>query len=238
LTAARRRSEIARKTAPPDIPAVPAALFQGLGEDEVRALRDRAVFADYAPRTWLYRQGEPARQLFLVESGLVRLSQLTPEGDDVLVRFVKPGEVFGYFSVATGGINVVSAQVVQPGRLAVWEREAALEFLHSIPSAAVNLFNIAVRDVVYFYERTRRLLTQPVGRRVEWALSELVRTIGVRSRAGVVITHGIAQRELAELAGTTIFTVSRELTKLERQGILQKQRGRIVVLQPENLSDW
>ena len=238
LTSPIKRSQLASKQVPPGVASVSSALFHGLSQDEIRAVLHGSVSATFPARSWLYRQDEPARRLFLVESGLVRLGQLTPEGDDLLVRFVQPGEVFGYFALAVGGQNIVSAQAVQASRVAVWERDAALEILHSVPKATVNLFNLAVRDVVYFYERARRLITQPVGRRVEWALSELVRAIGVRSGPGVVITHGTAQRELAELAGTTIFTVSRELTKLEQHGILQKQRGRIVVLQPEKLSEW
>lgn len=53
----------------------------------------------------------------------------------------------------------------------------------------------------------------------------------------LVISHGRAQRTLSELAGTTIHTVSRELTKLQRVGILQKKRRRIVVLHADKLID-
>jgi CRP/FNR family transcriptional regulator, nitrogen oxide reductase regulator len=215
-----------------------SAFFHGMGDKEIRAMLDVANFVDYPARSWLYREGEPGRQFFFVNSGLVRLSQLTEEGEDVLIRFMKPGEVFGYFALALDGPNIASAQAIQPSRLAVWDREIALELLHSHPRAAFNLFNIVVRDVVYFHGRSRRLLTKEVGQRVEWALSELIGTVGVSTVGGVEISHGVGQRELAELAGTTIFTVSRELTRLQRRGILEKRRGRILVLQPEKLSDW
>lgn len=231
-------SQLKSEQAPPLAIYASGALFHGLQDREVSAMLNKATRADYPPRSWLYRQGDPAGRFFFVESGLVRLSRLTPEGEDILVRFTKPGEVFGYFGLALVGPNMLSAQVIEPSQLLVWNREIALQLLQCIPMAAVNLFNIAVQDVVYFYNRSLRLMTQHVGRRVEWALSELVRTVGVSTPAGVVIAHGVGQRQLAELAGTTIFTVSRELTKLQRQGILEKQRGRIVVAQPAKLSDW
>jgi CRP-like cAMP-binding protein len=215
-----------------------SALFHGLQDGEIHALLDVATRADYPSQSWVYRQGDPARHFFLVESGLIQLRLLTAEGQDILIRFVKSGEVFGYLTLSLAGANTESAQVIQPSRLVVWERDIALQLLQTIPKAAINLFNIAARDSVYFYDRWRRLLTQDVRRRVEFALSELVRTIGISTPGGIVIAHGIGQRELAELAGTTIFTVSRELTKLQRQGVLEKQRGRIVVFQLEKLSDW
>jgi CRP-like cAMP-binding protein len=166
---------------------------------------------------------------------LIRLSQTTAEGKDVLVRLVKPSEVFGYFSVMPGGLNPAACQVIQPSRLISWEREVAMQLLESYPRAAVNLLNIALHDIMNSFERMRRLLTQPVGERVAWAVSELMHAAGAPSSAGVVISGGIGQREIADIASTTIFTVSRELSTLERRGLLQKQRHRIVVLQPEKL---
>jgi len=197
---------------------------------------ERASVANFSERAWLYRQGDTARRLWLVEAGLVRLSNVTPEGDDVLVRFAKPGEVFGYFAIALDGPNPIAAQAVHASRLVVWDSQTALQLMQTFPRVALNLFSLVARDANYFNERALRLQTQEVGRRVAWAVSELARTIGEPTHGGVLISHGVAQRELAELAGTTIFTVSRELSKLENEGILQKQRGRIFVKHPEKLA--
>jgi CRP-like cAMP-binding protein len=238
LKEAKRSSQSESKQASSQAISASSTLLHGLQDGEIRAMLDVATRADYPSRSWVYRQGDRARHFFLLESGLVQLRLLTAEGEDILIRFVKSGEVFGHFTLALGGSNTESAQVIQPSQLVVWERDIALQLLQTIPMAAINLFNIAVRDSVYYCDRLRRLLTQDVGCRVAFALCELVRTVGESTPGGVVITHGIGQRELAELAGTTIFTVSRELTKLQRQGILEKQRGRIVVLQLEKLSAW
>jgi CRP-like cAMP-binding protein len=211
------------------------ALFEGMPDDDVRAILSHATVGDYPAQSWLYRQGEPATEFFLVQSGLVRLRQMTEEGDNILVRFIAPGEVFGYFSLALGALNVVSAHAIQPCRVAVWDQTTALQLLQTVPRAALNLFNIAAHDVAYSYDRTCRLVTNPVRRRVQWALAELVRTIGVHTPQGGVIALAIGQRDLAEFTDTNIFTVSRELGKLECQGVIERGRGRIVVLQPAKL---
>jgi CRP/FNR family transcriptional regulator, nitrogen oxide reductase regulator len=225
------------RNTPPPFEAVPTSgLFEGLPGDSIKMMLERASRNDYAPGHWFYMQGQPPRDFYFLESGLVRLSHSTSSGEDVLARFVAPGEVFGYFALVLGAVNVASARVVQPSRIIVWERAAALELLQEIPRAAANLFAIAVRDVAYFYDRTQRLLREGVAKRVEWALSELARTVGKKATGGIVIEFGAGQRELAELAGTTIYTVSRELSKLERQGIVQKERGRIIILKPEKLA--
>jgi CRP-like cAMP-binding protein len=206
-----------------------------MSDVEVRHLLGRAEMTDYPARSWVYRQDESSHQFFLVESGLVRLGQLTVHGDDILVRYVPPGEVFGYFSLSIDAPNIVSAQAVKPSRLAVWDKDVAKQLLAEIPRAAVNLLNIAVADVVYFHERSRRLLVEPVGPRIRSAVAELVQTIGVKLGHGLGIALDVGQREVAELAGTTIFSVNRELRKMEEDGILRASRGRIVVLKPGKL---
>ncbi len=210
-------------------------LFHGLSEPEIRVILDAAIPRVYSRREWLNHQGDSFDKLCLVQSGLLRITQLLPEGEEILIRLIGPGDVFGYHSLHLDHPSICSAQTMQRSELLVWESQLALDILQSIPTAAVNLFRIAVRDVVYFYDRAVRLQTQPVAQRVEWALSELARVIGLSEGGSLIINEGVGQRELAELAGTTIFTVSRELGKLQRQGILDKERGRIVVHHADKL---
>lgn len=216
----------------PVSPAASCPLFEALSANDIVTILRAARREEHPRRSRIFHQGEPARQFYLLESGLLRLGQLTAEGEDVFVRIVKPGEVFGYFALTPKGFTAASSCAIQDSRLAVWERDIVLQVLQSVPQAAINLFNIAARDVLYARDYTRRLLTEPVSHRVRWALSELSCTAGIQTDAGVVISDGIGQKELADLAGTTVFTVSRELGKLERQGVLEKGRGRIVVLNP------
>jgi CRP-like cAMP-binding protein len=211
------------------------ALFNGMSDDDVKVMLSHAAVADYPAQTWLYRQGDPASNLFLLQSGLVRLSQLTPKGEEVLELFVTPGGMFGYYSLSPGVLNGVSAQVIRPSRLVVWDQNIALHLLHTTPRLALNLFNLAMHDIAFLNDRTRRLVADSVERRVQWALAELVRTIGVCTSQGVGMVLDIGHRELADLAGTTIFTVSRRLNWLERQGVLKTGRGHIMVLQPEKI---
>ncbi|MGI9101077.1 MAG: Crp/Fnr family transcriptional regulator [Terriglobales bacterium] len=206
-----------------------------MSAEDIGEILKHATRTDYAAGTTLYRQCETTRQFFWVQSGLVHLTHLTPQGGSILVRIERSGDVFGYFSLVLEGPSVVSATVTTPSRLAVWNSAVAMRLLETFPRMSLNLFAITVRDVRHFYDRTRRLTSHRVGQRVEWALAELARAIGIPSDTGVVVTHVTAQRELADLAGTTVYTVSRELGRLERSGILKKQRGRIIVLQPGSL---
>jgi CRP-like cAMP-binding protein len=212
-------------------------LFDGLPDSDLRAMLHAASIADYSAGDWLYRQGETAPHFYVLESGLVRLTHLTAEGHEVLLRFATPGDVLGYFSLGGRGAHVATAQILKPSRLACWERDTGLRLLQSLPKVAFNLFSIAVKDVGYYVDLSTRIQTQPVSQRVVWAVAELVRVLGTQTETGVVVGRGSILRDVAQLAGTTIFTASRELRKLEHREILKREHGRIVLSDPKKLSE-
>ena len=200
----------------------------------IRKILENASCHDYSPGHWLYKQGQPARHFFLLEAGLISLTELTAAGDETLIRFVFPGGPIGLIAISTIHEHVLSAQVLKASRVMTWNRDAALRLIREIPAAAANLLSIMICDVVHYYHHIRRLKTDPLERRIEWALNELSRAVGQSTSEGILIERG-GYRQLAELAGTNIYSVSRELSKLERAGVVRKRRGRILLLNRKRL---
>lgn len=129
----------------------------------------------------------------------------------------------------------MSAEVLNPTRVIAWERETSMSLLWEVPGAAANLLSIMVTDVVSYYHHIRRLKADPVDRRIRWAILELFRALGHTSNGRRIIDYASYQR-LAELAGTNIYSVSRELNRLQRRGLLDKEKKRLVLLQPKELA--
>ena len=70
-------------------------IFDGLTDAERLACLKGAARASFDRGDTLARQGEPARQFLVVQSGFLKLLQVTPAGEEIIVRFVGPGEPFG-----------------------------------------------------------------------------------------------------------------------------------------------
>jgi CRP-like cAMP-binding protein len=87
-------------------------------------------------------------------------------------------------------------------------------------------------------DRLRLLATASVERRISWALAYLAERVGRSQGRGTVIAEASVQRDIADLASTTIYTVNRVLGRLERRGVLTKERGRIVLLRPACETDF
>jgi CRP-like cAMP-binding protein len=210
--------------------------FRGLPEWCVRSILERATREEYFAQTWLYRQGQPANKFFLLESGLLSLGEVTVTGEESLLRFIVPGELTGHVALSDVQENVLSAQVVKTSRVIAWRREVAMQLVKDVPMAAANLLSNMICDVVHYYHCTRRQRTEPLDRRVRWALLEVARALGKLTPEGMVIEPA-GQHELAQLAGTNVYSISRELTKLQQLGVLRKQRRRIVLLKEIKLHE-
>jgi CRP-like cAMP-binding protein len=206
-----------------------AAIFEKLPPDHVNLLLSRASVRAAPKGTFIFREGEPAREMFLLESGRARLQQITAGGREFLLRFIWPGEVFGDKAAIEGADYSASAISDTLVRTYSWKTTTIAALLEEMPQLAKNLFAITARYLHYSRERYRLLATEPVERRIHWAVAELAHSIG-RSRGNtVLITGPYLQRDIAELAEKTKYTVSRVLSDYEHRGVLTRERGRIVL---------
>jgi CRP-like cAMP-binding protein len=206
-----------------------AAIFEELSPDDLKLVISRASVR-VAPRgTFLFLQGEPAREMFLLESGSVRLNEITPDGRELLIRFVRPGEVCGDRAAIASAEYGASAVSETPVRTYGWTTGMITALLNEVPRFATNLFAITTRYLHYSRERYRLLATASAEYRIRWALADLARSIGSSNGNATVVTGRSVQRDIADLAATTVYTVNRVLSGYERRGLLTKKRGRIVL---------
>jgi CRP/FNR family transcriptional regulator, nitrogen oxide reductase regulator len=207
-----------------------AELFDGLPADDLKLILSQSSRQEAPRGSFLYHQGEPAKTIFVLEAGRVRLKEITEDGREVLIRLIYPDEVFG--AVIADALYRATAQADRLVRAHSWTAEAFTELLDRVPRLQKNLFALTKRLMYLSRDRLRMLATASVERRIEWALAYLAERSGCPRGDAVVIAERSVQRDIADLAATTIYTVNRVLSAYERLGILTKQRGRIVLLRP------
>lgn len=207
----------------------------GLPEPARRALAATALPRDGLRGTPLFHQGDPARHLYLVLSGRVKLTQVGADGQEVIVRHIGPGEILGGIALVEGASYPVTGEVLESGRLLTWPREVLLELARDHPDLALLTTGIIAGRMHEIQERFRELATQRVAQRIARALLRLVRQAGRRTDEGVEIDLPLSRQDLAELTGTTLYTVSRTLSAWEGEGIVAVGRERVVVVRPHRL---
>jgi CRP-like cAMP-binding protein len=220
----------------PPLPAIARSrVFDGLTDDERQMWLEASIARDWKRGQAVARQGEPAHAFYLVETGLLKLVQLTPDGREVIVRFVGPAEPFGGVVALDKTSYPITALAVEASRLRAWPRETLGPLLQRYPQVRMNIMREMATHMTDALTRVRELTTARVGQRLAHTLLRLMRQCGRETPDGVLIAHSLTRQELAELTGTTLYTVSRTLSKWESAGILQTANRRLLVRSPRQL---
>lgn len=217
------------------LPAARSRIFDGLTGTERQAWLQEARLRDVRRGDVVARQGEPADAFCLVESGLLKLLQLTPDGRELIVRFVGPAEPFGGVVALQGAAYPVTALAATPARLRVWPRETLARLLEAFPQVRHNITREMAQHMTDALTRVRELSTERVAQRLAHTLLRLMRQVGQATPDGVLIAHPLTRQELADLTGTTLYTVSRTLSKWQADGVLQASARRLLVRSPDRL---
>ncbi len=180
-------------------------------------------------------QDDPAEAFYVLTQGKVRLSQFTSDGQQILLRIIVPVTPFGAVALAENEHYPVSAQAIEPCTAIVWSKATLDQLLVKYPQLAINAVKILAEHVQEFQQRFTEIATQRVERRLARMILRLANQIGVKTERGVEVNLPLSRQDLAEMVGTTLYTVSRTLSQWETQGLIHSGRERLIILHPHGL---
>jgi CRP/FNR family transcriptional regulator, nitrogen oxide reductase regulator len=210
-------------------------LFNGLDDATLGIVANTARLRRVADDAFFFHQGDRATVLYVLTQGRVKFTQVTPEGHQVLVRAIGPGEMFGAVAALGDTYYVASAQATGDCAALGWESEVISGLMERFPRLALNALRFLAGRVQEFQDRYRELATERVERRVAHALVRLARQIGREVEGGVLIDLSLSRQDIAEMTGTTLFTASRILSGWEQRGLIEGGRERVLILHPDAL---
>lgn len=205
------------------------AMFQDLADADLDAVLASASARRYAPGEIVFRQGEIADAFFVLLNGRLKVTQTTPDGQQVVVRHVNPGEIFGIARAVRRPDFPGTAEAVTESLALAWPSEQWDALTARCPALAVNALGTVGQRLQDAHTRIRELSTEAVERRVAHALLRLVRQAGRKTDEGILIDFPVSRQDIAEMTGTTLHTVSRLMAAWEARGLVASGRKRVVV---------
>lgn len=218
-------------------------LFQGFAPDEAERILAAGTPHVLQRSEILFREGEPAMALYMVEAGRIKLTQLATDGQEVIMRYQAPGDAFAAVALFDRGPYPVTARATERTRLRAWPREILPGLVRDHPRFEANLLRIVASHTREALSRLRELATESVAQRLARTLLRLGRQIGTpdpadqdASPGGPLLIERINQQDLAEIAGTSVYTVSRTLAAWQDQGLVEAGRQRLRIRNPQGLA--
>ena len=209
-------------------------LFKGLGNHEIPVIRAAAAKRTFEASQIIIRAEEPAVRLFVIEVGSVDYYIVTNDGREVLLRRLMPGNAFGFatfLSEPTGYLG--TAKAAHKTETLMWEHRVARQLGVTYPRLVENALHASLRYVALYAKRHMRIVSNTAQERVAYALTNLGSLSGHMRPGGVEVD--IKNEDLASLADVNFFTVSRILGTWERQMVVSKSRGKVLIRRPEKM---
>ncbi|MGH8143826.1 MAG: Crp/Fnr family transcriptional regulator [Steroidobacteraceae bacterium] len=207
-------------------------LFAGLQADALEEIAACSRVRRLAPQTRIFDQGAPAERAHALIHGSVGIFQSGGDGGQVIVRFIGPGQTFGTVALFTDRHYPAEARTLTDALEASWSEHDLLRLMDRHAGIAMNVIGIIGRRLQEVQERVRELSTQRAEQRVAHAVLRLAQQAGHDTAYGTAIEFPLRRKDLAQISGTTLHTVSRILTSWTRAGLLASDHRRLTIRSP------
>jgi CRP-like cAMP-binding protein len=213
-----------------------AGLFDGIDAATLTEVNAVARMRVVRPGETLFEQGDDATSFFLLKAGSVKLTQLSPDGEVVILSLLGPGDVLGGAAALAAGTHPVSAVAVTETVTYEWPDAMMALLMERHGRLAVNALRLVATRLYDLQEQHRVLAAKRVERRIARALVRLVRHWGTRTGEAVRVDLPVSADDLAETARTSLSAVSRALSRWESAGIIETGHPRLLIQKPHALA--
>lgn len=209
-------------------------LLQSLSPPELEAIRDKLKISTYEKGEIIIKKGEPSHHLLFLLKGEVDIIDFDAEGGEVWIATITPGQFFGELALILDEPRSADAIATQPSTVALLPRKHALELLTEHPAVAREMMRHLALTIKHQNQHLHMLNQPSATNRIKALL-----LLKARSYSGglLVVENLPSQAQLAKMANTSRETVSRTLSRLCREGILEKDYRRLIIRKPEALAE-
>ncbi|HEX6977663.1 MAG TPA: Crp/Fnr family transcriptional regulator [Alphaproteobacteria bacterium] len=205
------------------------SLLGGLPAADLERLLTYARTKRYRQNETIFLKDAPGSSMMAVTSGYVRITAPSPDGKDVTLNVIGPGEVFGEIALIDGKPRTADAVALTDCQLLVLERRDFIPFLRERPDICIRLLTIVCERLRRTSAQVEDVLFLDIGGRLARTLLYLASIHGQRASDGVRIGIRLSQREIASMAGSSRETVNRQLQAWQREGLLRIDDAAIVL---------
>jgi CRP/FNR family transcriptional regulator, cyclic AMP receptor protein len=203
-------------------------LFQGIPPRDARKISSLCTEKWFPQGVRIFREGESADSLYVLKKGLVKLISLSDKGRETILHILKPDEVFGELLLAEEN-RAFTAIAIGDSLVTIISKESFVELLSAVPSLAVNFIRLLSKRLATVEKELSDFSHTWSYHRLARVLLQLSEKYGEEVPAGTLINVRLTHEDLANLIGTSRETVTTQLNRFKRIGLLKREAKRFIV---------
>jgi CRP-like cAMP-binding protein len=183
----------------------------------------------------IFRRGDNVEGLYLLKTGVVKLTSKCAvirgrtTSEDYISKLIGAGDFFGYQDFFLNGQHQQEARAIKPSEVLLYPKELVQRLMATGGSLASQIMSQMAKQMVAEDERVKYQYLASVGERISHTLVDLAHRFGEKTPAGVLLRLKLTRGELAQLAGTINESLSRHLSEMKDENILEVRGKEILI---------
>ena len=211
-------------------------VLSSLPQSDWEKVKDLFIEKHFGKDEYIFFEGDPSAWIGVIVEGRVKMIKHSEAGKDVVLDLIAPGEMLGEVAAFNEEPYPATAQAMEPTVVASIHQDDYLRLLKQYPALALRMMEEQGRRLREAQETIKSMAVERVERRIARILLKLAATTGSSDGDGTIIIELLLSRQdIAEMAGTTVETAIRTMSKFRKAGLVQTKQGRVTILQPHQL---
>ncbi|MFV8053626.1 Crp/Fnr family transcriptional regulator [Mycobacterium sp. 48b] len=213
-----------------------AGIFQGVPPSAVAALVGQLQRIAFPARFTIFEEGDPGEELYIIESGKVKIGRATAGRRQSLLAIMGPADMFGELAVFDPGPRTSTVTTLTSVRALTLDRQALHAWISDRPEIAEQLLRVLARRLRRTNNNVADLIFTDVPGRVAKQLLHLAQRFGIRYGDALRVDHDLTQTEFAQLVGSSRETVNKALVDFTQRGWIATGTKTVDILAPDRLA--
>ncbi len=205
-------------------------IFSELDSEKISKLNNLVKNREFKNGELIYLEGEIGENIYIIESGLVKLYRSSEDGNQYILRLLKEGDFFGELVLFKEEKLSSSAEAVGDCSICLLPKNGLEKLIKSSSELSYKLLAAITSRLNKTENKLQSLALEDAKEKTMRLLLELARESGIKKEKGILINLPLSRNGLANLIGTTQETLSRKLSELQQEGLISMQGQKKILI--------
>ena len=205
-------------------------IFSDLDNEIINKLNNLVKKKEFKNGELIYMEEDIGKNLYIIESGLVKLYRSNEDGNQYILRLLKEGDFFGELVLFKDKKLSSSAEAVGDCNICLIAKDELEKLIKSSQELSYKLLSAISSRLNKTENKLQSLALEDAKEKTVRLLLELAREQGIEKKGGIYVDLPLSRDGLANLIGTTQETLSRKLSELQKEGFISIQGQKRILI--------
>ncbi|WP_288184812.1 Crp/Fnr family transcriptional regulator [uncultured Sporomusa sp.] len=213
-------------------------IFEELAPADLAAIDNVTVERRYKKNMIIFMEGEPGEGFHYVKSGKVKIVKMAQDGREHIINILGPGEVFAEVLLFNRGPYPATSVALEDSVIGIIKNVELENVVVDNPRIALHIIRVMNKKLLHAQMKIKTLALSDTFARTAQILGRLAQQYGREVTGGIRIDIDMTRQDLANLVGTTRETVSRVLSSMKKDKVIDLAEQQIIILDEQRLSRY